>query len=140
MKKILVIEDDEEIRLMMSLFLTSQKFEVTLAENGRVGLELAKKLKPDLILSDINMPELNGYELLKALREDVAIANIKFVFVTSEVDMDGYCLALELGADDYLTKPIDLKHLLRAIAIHLNGISDQTPPTCGIEYCDVTLH
>ena len=139
MKNILVIEDDEDIRIMMSLFLKSENFAVTLAENGRVGLELAKKHKPDLILSDIHMPELDGYEVLKALREDAATANIKFIFVTSEVNMEAYCLALELGADDYLTKPLNLKHLLQAIALQLNGISDQTPPTCGIEYCDVTL-
>jgi DNA-binding response OmpR family regulator len=129
MKKILVIEDNADQRIMISLFLRAENFEVTLAENGRVGLELARKIKPDLILSDIHMPELDGYEVLKALREDVATANIKFIFVTSEVDVEAYCLALELGADDYLTKPLNLKHLLQAIALQLPQISAQTPPT-----------
>jgi DNA-binding response OmpR family regulator len=134
MKKILVIEDDEDMRIMMSLFLKSENFEVTLAENGMVGLELARKIKPDLIVSDIYMPELNGYEVLKALREDVATANIPFIFLTAEVDADAHCLAMGLGANDYLTKPIDLKHLLLAIVIHLKTNSAQNSPTCGIEY------
>jgi len=141
MKKILVIEDDENQRIMISLFLRAENFEVTLAENGRVGLELARKIKPDLIVSDINMPELNGYEVLKAIRDDMATANISFIFLTAEVDAEAHCRAIGLGADDYLTKPIDLKHLLLAIAIHLQTISAQNPPTCGIEYdpCNSSL-
>ncbi|GET41222.1 response regulator [Microseira wollei] len=136
MKKILVIEDDADQRIMISLFLRSENFQVTLAENGRVGLELARKIKPDLIVCDIHMPELNGYEVLKALRDDMATANIPFIFLTAEVDADAHCRAIGLGADDYLTKPTDLKHLLLAIAIHLKTISDQNPPTCGSEYDD----
>ncbi|HBE33501.1 MAG TPA: response regulator [Cyanobacteria bacterium UBA11368] len=135
MEKILVIEDDADRRIMMSLFLRTENFEVTLAQNGRVGLELARKIKPDLILSEINMPLLDGYEVLKALREDVATANIVFIFITAEVDAEAHCLAMRLGANDYLTKPIDLKHLLLAIAIHLKTIPDPNPPRYGSQ-CD----
>ncbi|HAX75097.1 MAG TPA: response regulator [Cyanobacteria bacterium UBA11372] len=135
MEKILVIEDDADQRIMMSLFLRTENFEVTLAENGRVGLELARKIKPDLILSDINMPEVDGYEVLKALRDDVATVNIPFIFITAEVDAEAHCLAMQLGANDYLTKPINLKHLLLAIAIHLKTIPDPNPPRYGSQ-CD----
>ncbi len=134
MEKILVIEDNADQRIMISLFLTSENFQVTTAENGRVGLELAIKIKPDLIVSDIHMPELNGYEVLKALRDDVATTDIAFIFLTAEVDADAHCLAMQLGANDYLTKPIDLKHLLLAIAFHLKTISPRNPQTCGIDY------
>ena len=135
MEKILVIEDDADQRIMFSLFLRTENFEVTLAENGRVGLELARKIKPDLILSDINMPELDGYEVLKALRDDVATANIPLIFITAEVDAEAHCLAMQLGANDYLTKPINLKHLLLAIAIHLKTIPDPNPRRYGSQ-CD----
>jgi DNA-binding response OmpR family regulator len=127
MKKILVIEDDEDTGLILSWFLESENFMPIVANNGITGLELAKKAQPDLILSDVNMPGMNGYDVLKALREDAITANIPFIFLTSELEPDDRSYALRLGADDYLAKPVDLSEVMAAIVTQLNRIFYQNP-------------
>jgi DNA-binding response OmpR family regulator len=119
MKKILMIEDNEDIRLIFCEILTLENFQVMCAENGLIGLKLAKNQHPDLIISDIHMPELNGYEVLEKLRNDVSTANIPFIFITSEEDYDYRCRALLLGANGYLIKPVDICELLNAITTQL---------------------
>lgn len=118
MKRILVIEDNAIFSLTLFRMLSLQNFDVVTAEDGLVGLELAEELKPDLILSDINMPNLNGYGLLKRLRENLRTNNIPFIFITSESDTHSRSRALQLGANDYLTKPVSSRELLEAIAPH----------------------
>ena len=111
MQTVLLLENNEDLRLMLILYLRLENFQVISAENGMTGLNLAKQIKPDLIISDVNMPEMDGYGVLKALREDLATAKIPFVFLTSISDMDKCAHAMELGADDYLTKPDDLSEM-----------------------------
>jgi DNA-binding response OmpR family regulator len=113
---ILIIEDNDLLRSIFFDFLELENYNVISAEDGYRGLHLAKKLKPDLILCDINMPNLDGYEVLKKLRDDFSIAETPFIFITSQTDSNSYYRALQLGANDYLIKPISMSQLLEAIA------------------------
>jgi len=115
MKKILVIEDNNLIRETVLELLESRGFEAVGAENGRVGIQLAIAEIPDLILSDVMMPELNGFEVFAALRSYPATASIPFIFMTA-TEME---TAIELKADGYLSKPCSVTEILRAIANQL---------------------
>ncbi|MGL5062127.1 MAG: response regulator transcription factor [Microcoleus sp.] len=115
MKKILVIEDDNFIRETVLEVLESQGFEAVGAPNGQVGIQLASTQIPDVILSDVMMPKLNGFEVFAAVRSHPATAGIPFIFMTgSEMEK-----VLELPADGYLNKPCSAKEMLGAIALQL---------------------
>ena len=115
MKKILVIEDEPEMRRTLLTILRLEKFEPVGAENGKAGIALAKSAKPDLILCDVMMPEIDGFGVLKALRADAATASIPFIFLTAKGEKVDIRSGMNLGADDYLTKPVDKTDLLSAI-------------------------
>lgn len=117
MKKILYIDDSFDMRLIISTVFSSPKWEITCAEDGLVGLRTAKRMQPDLIICDINMPELDGYEVLKALRADTNMANIPFIFLSSESEPESRELAMALGADRFLRKPVDFDELLEVMEI-----------------------
>jgi DNA-binding response OmpR family regulator len=115
-KLILIIEDCQIIRSLFFDWLELENFNVISAENGYLGLQLAKELQPDLILCDINMPKLDGYGVLKQLRENLTTAKTPFIFLTSETDAESRARAWQLGANDYLTKPVNQGKLLDSIA------------------------
>ena len=115
MKKILVIEDEPEMRKNLLTILRLEKFEPVGAENGKAGITFAKSMKPDLILCDVMMPEIDGFGVLKALRADAATASIPFIFLTAKGEKIDVRSGMNLGADDYLTKPVDKTDLLSAI-------------------------
>ena len=106
MKKILVIEDEPEMRRNLITIVRLERFRPLPAENGRVGVELAKKEKPDLILCDVMMPELDGYGVIAALRADPDTVSIPFIFLTARGEKPEIRAGMNLGADDYLTKPV----------------------------------
>ena len=115
MPKILVIEDNNFIRATVIELLQLHGFEAVGAENGQVGIQLAIAQIPDLILSDVMMPELNGLEVFAILRSHPATASIPFIFMTgSEIEK-----AIELKADGYLKKPCSATEMFRAIATQL---------------------
>jgi YesN/AraC family two-component response regulator len=118
-RKILVIEDQEPTRIFFLKALKAQGFYTISAENGQIGIQRAREQLPDLIVCDIIMPELDGYSVLTALRQDPATAIIPFIFVTSKEDRTDLRKGMELGADDYLTKPCTLEELQRAITTQL---------------------
>jgi DNA-binding response OmpR family regulator len=131
MKKILVIEGEPEMRRNLTTILRLEKFQPLPAENGRVGVELAKKEKPDLVLCDVMMPELDGYGVIAALRANAETVSIPFIFVTTKGDQRDFCTAMYLGADDYLTKPVAKPDLLGAICSCLEprrSRSSASPP------------
>jgi DNA-binding NarL/FixJ family response regulator len=128
MKKILVIEDEPEMRRNLLTILKLEKFFALGAENGRVGVELAKKEKPDMILCDVMMPELDGYGVLQALREDPAMVTIPFIFLTAKGEKRDVRSGMNLGADDYLTKPVAKADLLGAINARLARQAQQATP------------
>jgi len=119
MNKILVIEDEEFLRENILQLLDAEGFEVIGAENGHVGVDLAKAQIPDLILCDVMMPGLDGYGVLTALRQDSVLAAIPFIFLTAKVAKADFRQGMSLGADDYITKPFTRVELLGAIATRL---------------------
>ena len=114
MKKILVIEDEPDMRRNLTTILRLEKFLPLPAENGSIGLELAKKERPDLILCDVMMPELDGYGVITALRANADTAAIPFIFLTAKGEKPDIRAGMNLGADDYLTKPVAKSDLLSA--------------------------
>jgi CRP-like cAMP-binding protein len=115
MKKILLIEDNAEVRENTSEILELAKYVVVTAENGKVGVEMAMKEKPDLIICDIMMPLLDGYGVLHLLSKQPETATIPFIFLTAKTERTDIRKGMEMGADDYLTKPFDDIELLNAI-------------------------
>lgn len=119
MTKILVIEDEEAIRENILELLNGENFEAIAVENGCKGVQLAKEKNPDLIICDISMPELDGYGVLEALRNEPTTAMIPFIFLTALADKANNRKGMELGADDYITKPCRPVELLNAIDTRL---------------------
>lgn len=119
MKKILLIEDNPEVRENTSEILSLANYHVIAAENGKIGVDLAQKEKPDLIICDIMMPELDGYGVLHILSKNESTANIPFIFLTAKTEKTDVRKGMNLGADDYLTKPFDDTDLLNAIETRL---------------------
>ncbi|MCB0795421.1 MAG: response regulator [Flavobacteriales bacterium] len=115
MKTILLIEDDTDMRENTSEILELARYRVIQAENGRKGIELAREHMPDLVLCDIMMPELDGYGVLHLLARDPRTAEIPFVFISAKAERGEVRKGMELGADDYLTKPFEESELLNAI-------------------------
>ena len=128
MKKILVIEDEPEMRRNLTTVLRLEKFEPLAAGNGREGVELARKQRPDLILCDVMMPELDGYGVIAALRADATTVGIPFIFLTAKGEKPDVRMGMNLGADDYLTKPVAKTDLLGAIRSRLDRAAEQTRP------------
>src|ERR1043166_3580295 len=114
-KKVLVIDDTPEIRMIISESLNLYGFTTLCADDGMNGIKVAKEQFPDLIICDINMPNLDGYGTLTALRENEVTATIPFIFLSGATDKLNMRRGMELGADDYLTKPFTHKELLAAV-------------------------
>lgn len=115
MKNILVIEDEPQIRENLQEILTLCDFNAVTAPNGLQGIEAVQSILPDLILCDVNMPELDGHDVLRLLRTDEVTANIPFIFLTSNGDRPDVRTGMEMGASDYLTKPVNPEELVKAI-------------------------
>ncbi len=118
-KKILVVEDEAMIRMNLTLMLKGEGYEVDSAENGRDGIEHAKSFMPDLIVSDVMMPELDGFGLLEALRAEARFADTPFIFLTALNDRSSMRRGMNLGADDFLNKPFTRDELLEAVNTRL---------------------
>ena len=119
MKKILLIEDNKEVRENTAEILGLSNYEVVTAPNGKVGVELAGKENPDLIVCDIMMPELDGYGVLYMLSKKPETSSIPFIFLTAKADKMDVRKGMGMGADDYLTKPFEEMELLQAIEVRL---------------------
>ncbi|MFZ0456580.1 MAG: response regulator [Ignavibacteriaceae bacterium] len=115
MKRILVIEDDSSVRSNLIELLNEEGYETFEAENGKIGINLAKKVHPHLIISDILMPEVNGYEVLLELQKNESTASIPFIFLSAFTDISNIKRGTREGADDYLTKPYKTKDFLNAV-------------------------
>src|SRR5688572_11554293 len=119
MKKVLVIDDSPEIRLIIEETLSMFGFATISAEDGETGVELAREHLPDLIICDVNMPKLDGFDTLTRLRENENTATIPFMFLSGAVERPNVRRGMELGADDYLTKPFTPSELLAAVNARL---------------------
>ncbi|ELS04586.1 response regulator containing a CheY-like receiver domain and an HD-GYP domain [Xenococcus sp. PCC 7305] len=118
-RKILVIEDEKTTLNSILEFLLSEGFDAIGGENGRQGIELAQQHIPSLIICDILMPDLDGYDVLTYLQQDPNTAAIPFIFLTATKDSSSFRLGMEMGADDYLQKPVTSAELRAAIASRL---------------------
>ena len=128
MTTILLIEDNASLRRNIAQILTIEGYRVLAAVNGAAGLELLRAERPDLILCDIMMPEMGGYEVLSRVRAEPATASLPFIFLTAKGDMPDLRLGMSLGADDYLAKPVASTDLLEAVRTRLQRHSQQRQP------------
>jgi DNA-binding response OmpR family regulator len=120
MSKILVIEDESSVRTNIIELLNEEGFETFGAENGKIGISLAKKVYPDLIICDILMPDISGYDVLQELQKEIETSSIPFIFLSALTDESHIRMGMRDGADDYLTKPYKTQDLLDALYSHLN--------------------
>ena len=123
MKKILIIEDDKTLRTFTSEILTLAGFYVIVAENGKEGIEIAKENKPDLIICDIMMPEIDGFGVQKILSMDSSFGNVPFIFLTGKSNQDDIRKGMNSGADDYLIKPVSKNDLLDSVEGRFKKVS-----------------
>lgn len=126
MKKVLIIEDEANIRNNIMLMLKAERYSASGAENGRVGLEMARRDPPDLVLCDVMMPEMDGFAVLEALRADPRLAAIPFIFLTALDDRPNMRRGMNLGADDYLPKPFTRNELMEAVNSRLKKYESLT--------------
>jgi DNA-binding response OmpR family regulator len=124
----LIIEDELEMLRNLTTILRLEDFHPLSAENGRDGVELAKKQKPDLILCDVMMTGLDGYGVMAALRADAETATIPLIFLTAKAEKLDILAGMNLGADDYITKPVAKADLLAAIRWRLERTVQQARP------------
>jgi DNA-binding response OmpR family regulator len=119
MKSVLVIDDNADIRDNTAEILEMAGYKTFTAENGKRGVEIAQREKPDVIVCDIMMPELDGYGVLHLLRKNAETEHIPFVFLTAKTERSDFRKGMEMGADDYITKPFEEIELLNAIEVRL---------------------
>ena len=123
MAKILCIEDEAILRLDLAEVLSDTMHDILLAEDGRQGLEMIIEHAPDIVISDISMPHLNGHELVAILREDYPqFADTPFIFLSALADRDSVLQGMKAGADYYLTKPVDFDMLLVQVEASLKQV------------------
>ena len=134
-KTILVVDDKASVRTLVRDYLTAENFRVVTANNGRDALFVARDEKPDLILLDIMMPEMTGYEFLQAYRKE---RNTPVILLTAKLEESDKVLGLELGADDYVTKPFGMRELVARIRAVLRRIGQDTPSEI-LRVADVVL-
>lgn len=136
---ILFIEDDDQIRLALRLVLEDEGFVVTEAADGRAGLAAFHAAEPDLVLLDLRLPDMSGFEVCRALR---AMSIVPIVMVTAQTDTNDMVAGLEAGADDYVTKPVVPKELAARIRAHLRRVQlqgDNVPASDTEVFGDVEL-
>jgi DNA-binding response OmpR family regulator len=117
--KILVVEDDATLLEMLKYNLTRQEYEVLTAEDGRTGLQLARDDRPDLIILDVMLPIMDGFEVCRILRKEMSVPVLMLTARTEEIDK---IVGLEMGADDYITKPFSMRELLARVRAHLRRV------------------
>lgn len=118
-RKILIIEDEPGVRENISVLLGFEGYETSTAKNGSEGIKKAVLEMPDLILCDIAMPAISGYDVLQFLKASKSTASIPLVFITAKADLKDIRLGMELGADDYLTKPFTRDELIRSVSLRV---------------------
>ena len=118
-KTILVIDDNNDFRENTAEILDLAGYKTFTAENGKQGVEMATKEKPSLIVCDIMMPELDGYGVLHLLRKNPDTQHIPFIFLTAKTERSDFRKGMEMGADDYVTKPFEDIELLNAVEVRL---------------------
>lgn len=138
MDKILVIDDDPKLRGQTCALLRSEGYATVEARNGREGVALARTEHPALVLCDITMPEMNGHRVVEALRQDPATAHLPFIFLTGWGERTDLRTGMNLGADDYLVKPVEPADLLAAVQARLRRKQQTAGPGRAASAADAT--
>ena len=133
---ILVVDDQMSVRMLVQDYLTQEGYHVVVASNGKEALYAARHEKPDLILLDIMMPEMGGYDFIRAHRQE---CNTPIILLTAKLDETDKVLGLELGADDYVTKPFGMRELVARIHAVLRRIDRQDTPADVLHVREITL-
>ncbi|MCB9450229.1 MAG: response regulator transcription factor [Anaerolineaceae bacterium] len=136
MKTILIVDDKLSVQRMVADYLTENGFRAVTASNGREALYVARHEKPDLILLDIMMPEMDGFEFMRRFRQE---KNTPVIMLTARVEETDKVVGLELGADDYVTKPFGMAELVARIRAVLRRVSESPPATDVLRIGDVVL-
>lgn len=123
-RKILLIDDDRVLTGIVRTALEKVDFEVLTAQDGAEGINLALHQRPDLILLDLLLPKMNGYQVLRELKKNPATQNIPIVYLSAQDGEAEKYWAIEMGADDYVSKPFDIFHLIRRIHEHLEAAEE----------------
>jgi DNA-binding response OmpR family regulator len=136
MKTILVVDDKANVRTLVREYLTEAGFRVAVAENGQTALYAARQEKPDLILLDIMMPEMDGFEFIQAYRKE---SETPIILLTAKLEESDKVIGLELGADDYITKPFGMRELVARIRSVLRRAGQIPHPSNRLEVGAVVL-
>lgn len=120
--RILVVDDEPRVRELLKIALEKSNYEVLTANSGKEALDILRKEKVDLVLADVMMPEMDGYELCKRIREDPKLYPLRFIFVTAKSEREDEIHGFKLGADDYITKPFNLRTLLARVETRLREV------------------
>ena len=135
MKTILVVDDNASIRTLVRDYLSEQGLRVLTADNGQNALFVARQEKPDLILLDIMMPEMDGYQFVTAFRKE---SETPIILLTAKLEETDKVLGLELGADDYITKPFGMRELLARIRAVLRRVGADVVQPAALKVADIT--
>ncbi|NMC12535.1 MAG: response regulator transcription factor [Chloroflexi bacterium] len=135
-KKILVVDDMKELRMLLKQYLTQEGFEIVTAANGQEALFIARQEKPDLVILDLMMPEMGGYEFIKAYNRE---ADTPIIILTAKLEESEKVLGLELGADDYITKPFSIRELTARVRAVLRRMEKATGEQDYLRAADIFL-
>jgi DNA-binding response OmpR family regulator len=135
-KKVLVVDDKANVRTLVREYLTEQGFHVVTADNGQNALYTARHEKPDLILLDIMMPEMDGYEFIRVYRKE---SETPVILLTAKLEESDKVIGLELGADDYMTKPFGMRELVARINTVLRRAGKVAAPSRVLRAADIVL-
>lgn len=132
--RILIVEDDYDISNMLRIFFSNEGYQVEIAARGNDALEKCRKKLPDLIVLDIMLPDMDGYAVCRAMRTTTRTSHIPIIFLTQKDERSDRIAGLELGADDYITKPFDIEELKLRVrtAIRIHQRQNMTNPTTGL--------
>ncbi len=132
--RLLIVEDDFDISNMLRIYFDSQGYESNVATRGEEALEICRRKLPNLIILDIMLPDINGYEVCRQLRANLRTSHIPIIFLTQRDERSDQIAGLELGADDYITKPFDLQLLLLRVqnSLHRSSWLSLTSPVTGL--------
>jgi two-component system alkaline phosphatase synthesis response regulator PhoP len=135
-KTILVVDDKANVRTLLREYLSEEGFHVVTAENGQEALFVARHEKPDLVILDIMMPEMGGYDFLRAFRKE---QDTPVIMLTAKIEESDKVLGLELGADDYVTKPFGMREIVARIRAVLRRTTKVAPPSDVLRGADIVL-
>jgi two-component system alkaline phosphatase synthesis response regulator PhoP len=137
MKTILIVDDNPSVCTLVREYLSEQGFRVVTADNGQNALYTARSEKPDLILLDVMMPEMDGYQFISAYRKE---NDVPIILLTAKLEETDKVLGLELGADDYVTKPFGMRELLARVRAVLRRVGSDARPSATLNVADVSLN